>query len=92
MRRSIPLFFTLMFLVGTDTFLVSPLLPTLSALYRIPTAQSGWITSVYAIGYFALALIAGPLSDHGDKKRVLVSGSWASPSRPLCAPWPSRSR
>lgn len=85
-RRSIPLFFTLMFLVGTDTFLVSPLLPTLSALYRIQTAQSGWITSAYAIGYFALALIAGPLSDHGDKKRVLVLGFLGfAVSTSLCA-------
>ncbi|KAE8128878.1 MFS transporter [Bifidobacterium tibiigranuli] len=63
-----------MFIVGTDTFLVSPLLPTLSAMYHIPTAQSGWITSAYAIGYVIAALLAGPISDNRDKKKVLVGG------------------
>jgi predicted MFS family arabinose efflux permease len=73
-KKYIPLFFVLMFIVGTDTFLVSPLLPTLSALYHIPTAQSGWITSAYAIGYVIAALLAGPISDNRDKKKVLVGG------------------
>lgn len=74
MKKYIPLFFVLMFIVGTDTFLVSPLLPTLSAMYHIPTAQSGWITSAYAIGYVIAALLAGPISDNRDKKKVLVGG------------------
>lgn len=74
MKKYIPLFFLLIFIVGTDTFLVSPLLPTLSNMYHISTAQSGWITSAYAIGYFIFALLAGPITDNRDKKKVLVLG------------------
>lgn len=74
MRKYIPSFFLLIFLVGTDTFLVSPLLPTLTRIYHISTATSGWITSAYAIGYLIVALVAGPISDNHDKKRVMLSG------------------
>lgn len=63
-----------MFLIGTDTFLVSPLLPTLSKLYQIPTSISGWMVSAYAIGYAVFALISGPLSDRYDRKKVMLAG------------------
>lgn len=35
MRKYAGLFFLTMFLIGTDTFLISPLLPTLAHLYGI---------------------------------------------------------
>lgn len=47
MRRYSSLFFLIMFLIGTDTFLVSPL----SRLFDVSTAVSGWLVSAYAIGY-----------------------------------------
>ncbi len=31
------LFFLIMFVIGTDTFLISPLIPTLQKLFHIPT-------------------------------------------------------
>lgn len=74
MKRYSLLFFLTMFLIGTDTFLVSPLLPTLSKLYQIPTSISGWMVSAYAIGYAVFALISGPLSDRYDRKKVMLAG------------------
>lgn len=74
MKKTISLYFLIMFLIGTDTFLVSPLLPLLSHLYHVPTTQSGWIVSAYAIGYVLFAIIAGPISDQRDKKKVLLFG------------------
>lgn len=38
-----------MFIIGTDTFLISPLLTTLSSLYHIDTSISGWMVSAYTI-------------------------------------------
>ena len=63
-----------MFVIGTDTFLVSPLLPTLVKYYEIPSASSGFIVSAYALGYTLSALIAGPISDGHDRRKILVDG------------------
>ncbi|MCY7185535.1 MFS transporter, partial [Streptococcus gallolyticus] len=57
MKKYASLFFLTMFIIGTDTFLISPLLTTLSNLYHIETSISGWMVSAYAIGYALFALI-----------------------------------
>ncbi|MEY9965614.1 DHA1 family inner membrane transport protein [Streptacidiphilus sp. MAP12-16] len=66
--------FLVMLTIGTDTFLVAPLLPTLTHAYHNAPAWSGWMVSAYAIGYAVLALVAGPISDRLDRKTVLVYG------------------
>ncbi|MDZ4438805.1 MFS transporter, partial [Bacillus cereus] len=53
MKRVLAVFFTIMFMIGTDTFLISPLLPTLQQVYHISTELSGWMVSSYALGYAA---------------------------------------
>lgn len=68
------LFFLVTFVIGTDTFLVSPLLPTLTRYYGITTSLSGFIISAYAIGYMLSALLIGPISDRHDRKKILVGG------------------
>lgn len=68
------LFFLVMFVIETDTFLVSPLLPTLTHYYGITTSLSGFIVSAYAIGYMLSALLIGPISDRHDRKKILVGG------------------
>ena len=74
MRRVPVLSFAVMLLVGTDTFLVAPLLPALSARFDVPSARAGWMVSAYAIGYCLTALVAGPTSDRLDRRRVLITG------------------
>lgn len=68
------LLFLIMFIIGTDTFLISPLIPTLQDLFHIPTEYSGWMVGAYALGYAIFALIAGPLSDGWDRKKVMLFG------------------
>ena len=63
-----------MFVIGTDTFLVSPLLPTLVKYYGISSSSSGIIVSAYALGYTLSALTAGPISDGHDRRRILIIG------------------
>ena len=66
-------FFT-MFAIGTDTFLVAPLLPLLQRELDVPLSQAGWLVSAYALGYALFALVAGPVSDRHDRRRVILHG------------------
>lgn len=67
--------FSTLFVIGTDTFLTAPLLPLLSKEFNTSTEQSGWFVSAYALGYAIFALIAGPLSDRVDRRRIILTGS-----------------
>ncbi len=68
------LFFTVMFVIGTDTFLLSPLLPLLQNQFHVSTDLSGWMVSAYALGYALFAFIAGPVSDRLNRKTVMLWG------------------
>lgn len=68
------LFFLIMFMIGTDTFLISPLLPTLQAEFGVSTDRAGWMLGAYTLGSAVFALIAGPLSDGWNRKTVLLCG------------------
>ena len=74
MKRLAILSFLVMFLIGTDTFLVSPMLPVLSSTMGFPAARGGWLVSSYAIGYCIAALIVGPISDRLNRRTVLIVG------------------
>lgn len=90
MKKISVLFFITMFIIGTDTFLISPLLPTLSHAYHTPSNLSGWMISAYALGYALFALIAGPLSDGMDRKKVMILGLFGfALATFLCAVSPS---
>lgn len=74
MKKNTALLFLIMFAIGTDTFLISPLLPTLRQLYGVPAGLSGWMMSAYGLGYALFALFAGPISDHSNRKTVMAGG------------------
>lgn len=74
MRRYTALFFLIMFMIGTDTFLISPLLPTLQTQFGVSTGIAGWMLGAYTLGSALFALIAGPLSDGRNRRTVLLSG------------------
>lgn len=74
MKKILSLYFLIMFIIGTDTFLISPLLPTLRNAFHISVEMSGWLVGAYAIGYAVFALIAGPLSDIWNRKKVMLCG------------------
>ena len=63
-----------MFLIGSDTFVVAPLLPSLAKAYDVSTTQSGWLVSIYAIGYALTGLASGPISDRGNRRIILTLG------------------
>lgn len=74
MKKIMAVFFLIMFVIGTDTFLISPLLPSLREKYDVTVELSGWLVSAYALGYALFALIAGPISDGFNRKKVMIFG------------------
>lgn len=63
-----------MFVIGTDTFLISPLIPALQNELHVPTDRAGWMIGAYTLGSTLFALISGPLSDGLNRKKVLIAG------------------
>jgi len=61
-----------MFLVGTELFVISPLLPLLAADYQISAAMAGLSVTVFSLTYLVSAPIFGYLSDRIGRRRVLV--------------------
>ena len=66
--------FSTLFVIGTDTFLTAPLLPLLQREFGVSVSRSGWLVSAYALGYALFALVAGPVSDRLDRRKVLLAG------------------
>jgi predicted MFS family arabinose efflux permease len=61
-----------MFLIGTDLFVVSPLLPLIAADYRISPALAGLGVAMFALGYMISAPLLGHLADRIGRRRVLT--------------------
>src|SRR5205807_10127743 len=61
-----------MFVVGSDLFVVSPLLPLISADYAVPPASAGLSVTVFAVTYMLSAPALGHLADRVGRVRVLT--------------------
>jgi predicted MFS family arabinose efflux permease len=60
-----------MFVVGTDLFVVSPLLPMIAADYAIPPAWAGLSVTIFALSYTLSAPILGHIADGIGRRRLL---------------------
>ena len=61
-----------MFLVGTELFVVSPLLPLISADFQSSPALAGLTVAIFALTYMISAPVFGQLADRIGRRRVLV--------------------
>ncbi len=61
-----------MFVIGTDLFVVSPLLPLIAADYQISVALAGLGVSVFALTYMISAPLLGHLADRIGRRRMLT--------------------
>src|SRR5205085_462327 len=61
-----------MFVVGSDLFVVSPLLPLIAADYAVPPAAAGWSVTVFAVTYMLSAPALGHIADRVGRGRVLT--------------------
>jgi predicted MFS family arabinose efflux permease len=61
-----------MFVIGSDLFVVSPLLPLISADYAVQPAAAGLSVTVFAVAYMLSAPSLGHLADRVGRGRVLT--------------------
>ena len=62
-----------MFVVGSDLFVVSPLLPAIMADYGISPAAAGLSVTVFAFAYVVSAPFLGHVADKVGRSRVMIS-------------------
>ena len=58
-RVSLSVGWVTLFLMGTDLFVVSPLLPFISEEYNVSSAMTGWMVTVFAVTYAIAAPFFG---------------------------------
>lgn len=63
-----------LFLMGTDLFVVSPLLPFISEAYKVSPETTGWIVTVFAVTYAFSAPFFGWLSDKKGRRTIITFG------------------
>ncbi|GAA2139051.1 MFS transporter [Glycomyces algeriensis] len=71
-RRLIPLV-AAAFAVGTDAFVITGLLPAISADLEVTTAAAGQLITVYALTYALAAPVLGALTAALDRRTVLLA-------------------
>ncbi|QBD82918.1 MFS transporter [Ktedonosporobacter rubrisoli] len=63
-----------LFVIGTDLFVVSPLLPLVAGRYQISTSTAGWMVTAFSIMYMLAAPFCGLLADRLGRRSLLVAG------------------
>ncbi|WP_454320555.1 MFS transporter [Streptomyces phaeoluteigriseus] len=67
--------FLLLFLFGTETFIVSPLLPTLADDIDVSASAAAQSVTAYVLVYAVTAPFLGLLSDRFGRRRTLLAGA-----------------
>lgn len=73
-RVSLSVGWITLFLIGTDLFVISPLLPFISEAYNINPAITGWMVTVFAVTYAIAAPFFGWASDKNGKGIFITLG------------------
>ncbi|MGN7299940.1 MFS transporter [Ferdinandcohnia sp. SAFN-114] len=73
-RVSLSVGWVTLFLMGTDLFVVSPLLPFISEAYNVSSAIAGWMVTVFAVTYAIAAPFFGWLSDKNGRRALITFG------------------
>jgi MFS transporter, DHA1 family, purine base/nucleoside efflux pump len=63
-----------LFLMGTDLFVVSPLLPFISEAYNVSSVMTGWMVTVFAVTYAIVAPFFGWASDKNGRGIFITFG------------------
>jgi len=61
-----------LFVMGTDLFVISPLLPDLAADFGVSAAGAGLSVTVFSITYMAGAPVFGRVADRHGRRRILT--------------------
>lgn len=80
-----------LFTVGTDLFVVSPLLPTLAHRDAVTPSTAGWMVSAFSLMYAASAPWWGARADANGKRPIIVLGlvGFSAGNCSRVASWPA---
>jgi predicted MFS family arabinose efflux permease len=70
--RTIVLLFLAMFVSGTETLIVNPILPQLASALSVEVDRAARVVTVYASSAGFDAFLFGPISDRAHRKHMLV--------------------
>lgn len=73
-RMSLSVGWITLFLMGTDLFVVSPLLPLISEVYKVSASVTGWMVTVFSVTYAFSAPFFGWLSDIKERRTLITFG------------------
>ena len=73
-RASLIVGWITLFLMGTDLFVVSPLLPFISEAYSVSSAMTGWMVTVFAVTYAIATPFFGWASDKNGRGIFITFG------------------
>ncbi|HEX3535332.1 MAG TPA: MFS transporter [Stellaceae bacterium] len=62
-----------LFAIGTDLFVVSPLLPAIAGEFQLSAASAGLCATVFCVAYMITAPMLGALSDRVGRRPTLVA-------------------
>lgn len=63
-----------LFIIGTDLFVISPLLPFIAKEYELTPSSAGWMVTVFSLMYAISAPLFGWLSDRKGRRFFIVLG------------------
>src|SRR5579863_2464198 len=61
-----------LFVVGTDLFVVSPLLPSIARQLETDASRAGLLVTVFSLGYLVAAPAFGHMADRFGRRRVML--------------------
>ncbi|WP_435174200.1 MFS transporter [Actinacidiphila sp. bgisy145] len=73
-RRSLAVAFVTLLVIGTDLFVVSPLLPEIAHQYHVSASVAGVTVTTFSLAYMIGAPIIGSLADRVGRRTVLIGG------------------
>jgi predicted MFS family arabinose efflux permease len=62
-----------LFVVGTDLFIISPLLPRIASEFDQSAAATGLSVTAFSLAYLLIAPLIGQLADRIGRRRVLIA-------------------
>ncbi len=72
------------FFIGLDTFIISPLIPSIAKSLGILSAYAGLMVTAYSLSYVIISTLQGPLSDTLGRKPLITTGLVSYSLSPIC--------